>query len=447
MGLPTFWGGIHPPQNKDLTRNKPVEEFRPRGELVFPMSQHIGAPNAPAVSKGDRVKVGTLLGSVDAFVSAPILSSVSGTVKDVAPRKTVAGTYDTCVVVENDGLYEKDERWQPLADFETCDPKSYIARIREAGIVGFGGATFPASVKFAPPPGSKIRWLIANGAECEPYLNCDFRLMTESPDEIVKGMTLLLRLFPEARGVIAVENNKPEAIAALEESVRRLGASAVTVQPLQVKYPQGSEKMLIEAITGQEYEATALPASVGCIIANVRTVQQCWRAIALGEPSTERIITVTGDAVADPKNVCVPLGTDIQEIVDFCGGFKEQPVKVLSGGPMMGMAMRDLHVPAVKGTSGILALTAKSAMLKKPSPCLRCGRCVSACPVGLEPCRLESLTENRDYDRFQEEGGLNCIECGSCAYVCPACRPLTQSMREGKSVVMARMRKRKAAGK
>ena len=447
MGFPTFWGGVHPPQNKDLTRDKRIEPYLPKSDLAFPMSQHIGAPNAPVVAKGDKVKVGTPLGSADAFVSAPVLSSVSGTVKDVGPRQTVPGTFDTCVVVENDGLYEKDERWAPLPDYENCDPKEYLKRIREAGIVGFGGATFPAAVKFAPPPQDKIKWFIVNGAECEPYLNCDFRLMMESTDEIVKGTALLLRLFPEAEGVIAVENNKPEAIAALSGSVARLGVQNVRVQPLTVKYPQGSEKMLIEALTGQEYVVTALPADVGCIIANVRTVQQCWRAIALGEPSTERVVTVTGDAIAEPKNVCIPLGTSIRELVDFCGGFKEAPVKVLAGGPMMGMSMRSLDVPAVKGTSGVLALTARSTMLRRATACLHCGRCVEACPMGLVPSALDTLVLGKEYDRFEAEGGMNCIECGSCTYVCPACRPLTQSCRDGKSFVMAQRKKRKAVGK
>ncbi len=447
MGFPTFWGGIHPPQNKDLPRNKAIEQYLPKGEMVFPMSQNIGAPNAPTVAKGDRVLVGTKLGGTDAFVSAPVLSSVSGTVKAIDQRRTVAGNFDTCVVVENDGLYEKDPAWAPLPDYETCDPKLYIQRVREAGIVGFGGATFPAAVKFAPSPKNVIKWLIVNGAECEPYLNCDFRLMLECPDEIVKGAALLLRLFPEAVGIIAVENNKPEAIEALKKSVEELGVKNITVQPMAVKYPQGAEKMLIEALTGQEYVATALPADVGCIVANVRTVQQCYRAIACGEPTTTRIVTVTGDAIAEPKNVLVPLGTSIQEIVDFCGGLKVPPVKVVAGGPMMGLAMRSLDVPAVKGTAGLLFLTAKSTLLRRSSPCIRCGRCVDACPVGLMPTTLDALALAKKYDLFEAQGGVNCIECGSCTFVCPACRQLTQSLRDGKTYVMAQRRKKKEAAK
>lgn len=445
MRLPTFWGGIHPPQNKDLTVNEEIESYLPKGELVFPMAQNLGAPCSPVVAKGERVLVGTRLGNNDAFVSAPILSSVSGTVKDVTMRMTTPGMLENCVVVENDGLYETAPEWKPLENYESADPKEYIKRIREAGIVGFGGATFPTAVKLSPPPDKKINWLIVNGVECEPYLNCDNRLMLEGAEKVIKGLQLVMRIFPEAKGVIAIENNKPQAISVMNDLVAKLGAENIIVQPLAVKYPQGAEKMLIEAITGQEYIMTALPADVGCIILNVRTVFQIYRAIAEGNPATTRIVTVTGDAVAHPKNIKVPLGTSVRELIDLCGGFKEQPVKILSGGPMMGISMRSIDVPVVKGTSGILALTAKSAMLKPITPCLRCGRCVTACPMGLVPNVLEPLVLERIYTRFEEEGGMNCIECGSCTYMCPANRPLTQGCRDGKASVMAM--RRKAAAK
>ena len=445
MRLPTFWGGIHPPQNKDLTVNEEIESYLPKGELVFPMAQNLGAPCSPVVAKGERVLVGTRLGNNDAFVSAPILSSVSGTVKDVTMRMTTPGMLENCVVVENDGLYETAPEWKPLENYESADPKEYIKRIREAGIVGFGGATFPTAVKLSPPPDKKINWLIVNGVECEPYLNCDNRLMLEGAEKVIKGLQLVMRIFPEAKGVIAIENNKPQAISVMNDLVAKLGAENIIVQPLAVKYPQGAEKMLIEAITGQEYIMTALPADVGCIILNVRTVFQIYRAIAEGNPATTRIVTVTGDAVAHPKNNKVPLGTSVRELINLCGGFKEQPVKILSGGPMMGISMRSIDVPVVKGTSGILALTAKSAMLKPITPCLRCGRCVTACPMGLVPNVLEPLVLERLYTRFEEEGGMNCIECGSCTYMCPANRPLTQGCRDGKASVMAM--RRKAAAK
>ncbi|MEG1911151.1 MAG: electron transport complex subunit RsxC [Cloacibacillus sp.] len=445
MRLPTFWGGIHPPQNKDLTVNEEIESYLPTGELVFPMAQNIGAPCSPVVAKGDRVLVGTRVGNNDAFVSAPILSSVSGTVKEVAMRMTTPGLFENCVVVENDGLYELAPEWKPLENYESADPKEYIKRVRDAGIVGFGGATFPAAVKLSPPPTAKIKWLIINGVECEPYLNCDNRLMLEETDKILKGLRLMLRLFPGAEGVIAIENNKPAAIAAMNDAIVKGGFNNMTVQPLMVKYPQGAEKMLIEAITGQEYPLSKLPADVGCIIFNVRTTHQIYEAIAEGKPAVERIVTVTGDAIARPKNIKTPLGTCVRELIELAGGFREQPVKILSGGPMMGTSMRSIDVPVVKGTSGILALTANSAMLRPITACLHCGRCVTACPMGLVPSALDPLVHARLYDRFEQEGGMNCIECGSCTYMCPANRPLTQGCRDGKASVNAM--RRKAAAK
>lgn len=445
MKLPTFWGGIHPPQRKDETAYKPIEEYLPKGELVFPMAQSLGVPCSPVVKKGDRVLIGQKLGDSDAFVSAPVLSSVSGTVKDIALRLTSAGIYENCVIVENDNAYQKDPSWVPMADYENADPKEYLKRIRDAGIVGFGGATFPTVVKLSPPPDRVIKWLIINGVECEPYINCDNRLMLEDPEKIVEGLTLMLRLFPEAKGIIAIENNKSEAIAAIESVVKKLPSGNISVVPLSVKYPQGAEKMLIEAVTGQEFVMTALPADVGCIILNVRTVHQIREAIIAGEPAVTRIITVTGEALKEPKNIRMPLGTSMRELVDFCGGFIEQPVKVISGGPMMGVSLRSIDIPVVKSTSGILALTASYAHLAAESACIRCGRCIESCPMGLLPVELNPLVLVRDYDAFEKAGGMNCIECGACSYICPANRHLTQSFRDGKVTIAAQ--RRKAAAK
>jgi electron transport complex protein RnfC len=441
MKLPSFWGGIHPPQKKDATAYKKIEEYLPKGELVFPMAQNLGAPCQPVVKKGDRVLVGQKLGDTEAFVSAPILSSVSGTVKEIGLRLTSAGIYENCVIVENDGLYEKDPSWAPIDNYAEADPKEYLKRIREAGIVGFGGATFPTVVKLSPPPDKVIKWLIVNGVECEPYINCDNRLMLEEPEKIVEGLRLMLRLFPEAEGVIGIENNKPDAIKMMESEVSKQGDNKIAVASLAVKYPQGAEKMLIEAVTRQEYVMTALPADVGCIILNVRTVHQIREAIAAGEPAISRIITVTGEAVAEPKNIHVPLGTSMRELIDFCGGFREQPVKVISGGPMMGVSLRSIDIPVVKSTSGILALTASNAHLAPESACIRCGRCFEGCPMGLMPSVLNPLVLMRDYKAFEETGGMNCIECGACSYSCPANRHLTQSFRDGKSTIMAMRRK------
>ena len=441
MKLPSFWGGIHPPQKKDQTVNKKIEEYLPKGELVFPMAQSLGAPCQPVVKKGDHVLTGQKLGDSEAFVSAPVLSSVSGTVKEIGLRMTTAGINENCVIVENDNCYEKDPFWVPVENYADVDPKEYLKRIREAGIVGFGGATFPTVVKLSPPPDKVIKWLIVNGVECEPYINCDNRLMIEEPEKIIEGLKLVLRLFPGAKGIIGIENNKPDAIKTMESAAAKSGSDNISVTALAVKYPQGAEKMLIEAVTKQEYVMTALPADVGCIILNVRTVYQIWQAIAVGVPALTRIITVTGDAVADPKNIEVPLGTSVRELIDFCGGFKEQPVKVISGGPMMGVSLKSIDVPVVKSTSGILALTAASAHLALESACIKCGRCIEACPMGLIPSSLNPLVLMRDYKAFEESGGLNCIECGACSYMCPANRHLTQSFRDGKSTVMAMRRK------
>lgn len=444
MKLPTFWGGTHPPQKKDATAGSPIEFCAPSGELVYPAAQSLGAPSAPVVKKGDAVLVGQKLCDTDAFVAAPVLSSVSGTVKEIGMRLTTAGIMENCVIVENDGQYEMDPSWQPLPGYEDIDPGEYLKRIREAGIVGFGGATFPTAVKLSPPPGRTIKWLIINGVECEPYLNCDNRLMIEQPEKIAGGLRLMMRLFPEARGVVAIENNKPEAIAAMRKVIEPLG-DRYSVTPLAVKYPQGAEKMTIEAVTGQEYPVTALPADVGCILLNVRTAHQIWQAIAEGKPATTRIISVTGEAVASPKNVETLLGTSFRELIDFCGGFNEQPIKVISGGPMMGVAVRSIDVPVVKSTSGILCLTSQSGCLADESACIRCGRCADDCPTGLRPYLLNSLVMLKDYARFEEAHGMNCIECGCCSYICPANRFLTPSFRDGKNTVNAQ--RRKAASK
>lgn len=444
MKLPTFWGGTHPPQKKDLTADLPIEYCQPKSDLVFPLAQSLGAPCVPVVKKGDRVLVGQKLGDTEAFVASPVLCSISGTVKEIGLRLTTAGIMENCVIVENDGLYEMDSSWQPLEDYESVDPKEYLKRIREAGVVGFGGATFPTAVKLSPPPGRNIKWLIVNGVECEPYLNCDNRLMIEQSEKIVGGLRLMMRLFPDAQGVIAIENNKPEAIKIMQRAIEELG-SRYSVVPLAVKYPQGAEKMVIEAITNQEYPVTALPADVGCILLNVRTAHQIWRAIAEGKPATTRIITVTGEAVTSPKNLEMPLGTSFRDLIDSCGGFKEQPIKVISGGPMMGVSVRSIDIPVVKSTSGVLCLTAQSGCLVDETACIRCGRCSIDCPIGLRPYLLNSLVLQKDYTGFEEADGMNCIECGCCSYICPANRFLTPSFRDGKNTINAQ--RRKAAGK
>ena len=446
MNLPTFLGGVHPPEGKALTENKAIEILRPSEskEFIYPLSQHIGAPCSPVVAKGDNVLAGQKIADTEAFVSAPIFSAVSGVVKEIAPRMTIAGSIDPCIVIESDGKYE---RAPSLLDELGHKPKAneYVKLIRSAGIVGMGGACFPTHVKLSPPKGSVIKWLIVNAAECEPYLSCDNRLMIESPDEVIRGLGYALEIFPEAQGIIAVENNKPEAIRTLMEHNTN---PRIEIMPHKVKYPQGAEKMLIWSVTGQEIPVVpALPADVGCIILNTRTTWQICKAIEEGQPVTERVISVTGDAISEPKNLQVPLGISVRELLNACNGFKEEPVKILAGGPMMGLAMRSVDVPVVKGTSGILTLTEKTAYIAEESACIRCGKCIEACPMHLEPTMLDHLVRRRDYATFEAHMGMNCIECGCCTYICPASRCLTQSCKDGKAAVMAERRKAAAAAK
>ncbi len=443
----SFVGGTHPHDKKELARSQPIEDYRPTaGECVFPMSQHIGAPCSPIVKKGDRVLVGTKIGDSDAFVSAPIFSSVSGTVKDVGPRLTISGDNILSVVVENDGQYEMSGDIRPRDNYLDLSPDEYRKIIRGSGIVGLGGAAFPTAIKLSPPPDKPIDTVIVNAAECEPYLTCDDRLMREDPEKIVEGLRIVLRILPGAAGIIAIEKNKPEAIAAMQKAAEPFANEKISVVPVKTKYPQGAEKMLIYALTKRQTPFNgALPADVGCVIQNTRTVWQIWKSVAEGVPLIERVVTVTGEAIATPKNIRTPLGVSVRELIDLCGGFREAPGKIIGGGPFMGMTMASIDVPIVKGTSGILALPESSLKDVPESNCLRCGRCVTACPMFLLPSTLNQLVLARSYEEFEQLGGFNCIECGSCTYVCPSHRLLTQACRDGKRSVTALRRERAIA--
>lgn len=439
MKLLTFKKGVHPPHGKQFTENKSIESYLPEGLLVFPMSQHIGAPCEPIVKKGDRVLVGQKIGEANGFVSAPIHSSVSGTVKDIIAMPHISGSNTLSVIIENDNKYEVSPSMISRENYLDLPKETLINIIREAGIVGMGGAGFPTHVKLSPPPDKSIHTIIVNGAECEPYLTCDHRLMLENTKEIVEGLRIVLHMFPLAKGYIAIENNKPDALLFMKKAVK--GLANIEVVALKTKYPQGAEKQLVYAVTKQEIPSGKLPADVGCIVHNAATVYEIFNAVAKGQPLLERVVTVTGEAVKTPKNLRVKIGTSYKELIEACGGFKEEPEKVISGGPLMGISAASLELPVMKGTSGILCLTKKQAVLPEESSCIRCGKCVEACPMNLLPSLLNSYSIRRQYELFEKNNGMECIECGCCSLVCPAKRHLTQSCREGKRTILAQRKK------
>lgn len=436
MGLLTFKGGLHPYDGKDLSKDKPITEYLPQGEMVYPLSQHIGAPAVPCVAKGDRVLVGQRIAEAGGFVSANIHSSVSGTVKAVEPRMTVSGAKVNSIIVENDGQYEQAE-FTPVAD---RTPEAVIAAVREAGIVGLGGAGFPTHVKLSPKEPDKIDTIIINGAECEPYITADYRCMMEIPEQVISGLNLILSLFPKAKGVIGIEDNKPDAIAKMRELCK--SESRIEVAELKTKYPQGAERSLIYAITGRAINSGMLPADAGCIVDNVATAIAIHEAVTMGKPLYERVVTVTGDAVNAPGNFKVKAGTNAAELVEAAGGFKTRPEKVISGGPMMGMALGTLDVPCGKTFSSLLCFTKDEGAVCEPGNCIRCGRCVEVCPAGLMPTKLSEVADHGDFALFDQLNGCECVECGCCSYVCPAKRRLTQSMKTGRREALALRRKK-----
>lgn len=439
MKLLTFKKGVLPPHGKHFTENKKIENLLPKGDLIFPMSQHIDAPCEPLVKKGDRVLAGQKIGEAKGFLSAPIYSSVSGIVKNVTLMPHVNGSKVMSVIIENDGLYEESPELKPRENFNDLSREEILEIIAKSGIVGMGGAAFPTHVKLSPPPDKKIDTIIVNGAECEPYLTCDHRLMLENPKEIIEGLKIVLKLFPGVKGYIGIENNKMDAVKVIKEAAD--SNPNIEVAVLKTKYPQGAEKQLIYAITGREVPSGKLPSDVHCIVQNVGTIFEIYNAVVCGRPLLERVVTVTGEAIKEPKNLRVKLGTSFKELIEACGGFKEEPVKIISGGPLMGTAVSTLDLPVIKGTSGILALTKTEAVLPEEESCIRCGRCVEACPMNLVPSTLDSLVKRREYELFEKNNGMDCIECGCCTLVCPAKRHLTQSCREGKRTVIQNRKK------
>ena len=439
MGLATFKGGIHPYEGKELSESKPVSVLQPKGEMVFPLSQHIGAPAKPLVAKGDHVLVGQKIGEPGGFISDCVISSVSGTVKALEPRMVANGAMVPSIIVENDGKYETVEGFGRDRDPKTLSKEEIRNIVKEAGIVGLGGAGFPTHVKLTPKDESAIDTIIVNGAECEPYLTSDYRMMLEEPESIVKGLNVILSLFDNAKGVIGIENNKPEAIKKMTELVK--DEPRITVCPLLTKYPQGGERSLIYAVTGRKINSSMLPADAGCIVDNVDTVISIYNAVCKTTPLIRRIITVTGDAIASPQNYSVRVGTSYKELLEASGGFKTEPEKVISGGPMMGQALFNLEIPVTKTSSALTAMTKDEVAVHAPSACIRCGRCVSVCPSHVVPQMMMDAAERSDIERFTALNGMECCECGCCTYVCPAKRPLTQAFKEMRKVVAASRKK------
>lgn len=439
MGLATFKGGIHPNEGKELSENKPVQVLQPKGEMVFPLSQHIGAPAKPLVAAGDQVLVGQKIGEPGGFISACVISSVSGTVKTIEPRMVANGSMVPSVIIENDGKYQTVEGFGKERDPKTLSKEEIRTIVKEAGVVGLGGAGFPTHVKLTPKDESKIDTIIVNGAECEPYLTSDYRMMLEEPESIIKGLNIILQLFDNAKGVIGIESNKPEAIKLMTELVK--DEPRITVCPLQTKYPQGGERTLIYAVTGRKINSTMLPADAGCMVDNVDTVISIYNAVAKGIPLIRRIITVTGDAITNPQNYNVRIGTNYSELIEASGGFKTEPEKVISGGPMMGQALFNFNIPVTKTSSALTCMTNDEVAGNAPSACIRCGRCVKVCPGNIVPQMIMDAAERSDLERFEKLNGMECCECGCCAYICPARRPLTQAFKEMRKEVIASRKK------
>ena len=434
MGISTFKGGVHPYDGKDLAKDQPIRRIKPKEILVYPLSQHIGAPASPIVAVGDTVLRGQKIAEAGGFVSAPVFASVSGTVKAIEPRHVATGDLVNSIIIENDGEMKETDFHASLSK------EQIIEKVKEAGVVGMGGAGFPTHVKLSPKEPDKIEFIIANCAECEPYLTADYRRMLENPEELIGGMKIVLRLFDHAKGILGVEDNKPDCIQKLKELTK--DEERIEVMPLKTKYPQGGERQLIYATTGRSINSKMLPADAGCIVDNVETLVAINRAVKEGKPVMDRIFTVTGDAVANPGNFEYCIGMSYAEILEEAGGFKEDPEKMISGGPMMGFAVFSLEIPTTKTSSSLLCFKKDDVSASEVTACINCGRCVSVCPEQIVPSRLAKMSQFHDSESFERWNGMECIECGSCSYICPAKRPLAQYIKTMKKQILAERRKK-----
>lgn len=450
MKIKTFRiGGIHPDENKlsndAVTKPAPLPK-----QAVFPLSQHIGAPAKPVVKKGDKVKVGTLIAEAGGFISAPIHSSVSGTVFKVDNAINASGYLQPAIIINVEGdeweeTIDRSDKLETLEEHPELTPEEIVNRIKAAGVVGMGGACFPTFVKLCPPPGAKPECVIINGVECEPYITSDYRLMMEKGDQLIEGVKILMAGAKVNKGYIGIEDNKPAAIDLLAKKLQEKGISNIEVVPLAKKYPQGGEKQLADAVIGRQVPAPpAIPVNVGAIVQNAGTAVAVYEAVMKHKPLFERYTTVTGKKLAKPSNFLIRMGTSFGELIDLCGGLPDGENKVLAGGPMMGKAVNSLDVPVGKGQNSVTILTDDDAHRKEAQPCIRCAKCVSACPMGLEPFLLATGSALKKWDMLEKEMITSCIECGSCQFTCPAHRPMLDNIRLGKQTVMGIIRSRAA---
>lgn len=453
MKISTFSiGGIHPEENK-LSNDATTQVAALPVQAIFPLSQHIGAPAKPVVAKGDKVKVGTMIAEAGGFVSAPIYSSVSGTVLKIDTAVDATGYRKPAIIINVDGdeweeSIDRSNKLETVEEHPELTPEEIVNRIKVAGVTGMGGAGFPTFIKLCPPPTAKAECVIINAVECEPYITADYRLMLEKSDEILVGLELLMKAAKVTRGYIGIETNKPQAIELLaDKCAKKFGGSAyeVEVVPLKQRYPQGGEKQLVDAVINRQVPAPpAIPVNVGAIVQNVGTAFAVYEAVMKHKPLFERYTTVTGKKLRQPGNYLVRMGTPMKDLIAVCGGMPEEDSKVLAGGPMMGKAMTSTDVPVCKGTNSVTILSGEDAVRKEPQPCIRCAKCVSACPMGLEPYLLAKLSAVSNWERCESEDIVSCIECGSCQFTCPAHRPLLDNIRLGKQTVMGIIRSRQA---